>query len=94
MILQHKWWTTTNNTTNQPRDQITNQVAAKISEDYRNFILDEIIRREALEYDHSLVFAGDDAEEENWKNAAEKTIVFWNSEKVMRKKFELKKNLL
>ena len=46
-------------------NQITNQIAVKISEDSHNFILDEIIRREALEYDHSLVYVGDETDEEN-----------------------------
>jgi hypothetical protein len=36
----------------------------KISEDSHNFILDEIIRRERLEYDPSRVFVGDEDDEE------------------------------
>ena len=44
------------------RKQITNQIAVKISEDSHNFILDEIFRREALEYDHSVVVVGGQAE--------------------------------
>jgi hypothetical protein len=38
--------------------------ALKISEDSHNFILDEIIRRERLEYDPSRVFVGDEDDEE------------------------------
>ena len=38
--------------------------ALKISEDSHNFILDEIIRREILEYDPSRVFVGDEDDEE------------------------------
>ena len=44
------------------RKQITNQIAVKISEDSHNFILDETFRREALEYDHSMVVVGGQAE--------------------------------
>jgi hypothetical protein len=38
--------------------------ALKISEDSHNFILDEIIRRERLEYNPSRVFVGDEDDEE------------------------------
>jgi hypothetical protein len=38
--------------------------ALKISEDSHNFILDEIIRKERLEYDPSRVFVGDEDDEE------------------------------
>jgi hypothetical protein len=38
--------------------------ALKISEDSHNFILDEIIRRERLEYDPSRVSVGDEDDEE------------------------------
>jgi hypothetical protein len=38
--------------------------ALKISDDFLNFILDAIIRRERLEYDPSRVFVGDEDDEE------------------------------
>ena len=40
------------------------QIAVKISEDSHNFILDEIFRREALEYDAPMVIDGGKAENE------------------------------
>lgn len=39
--------------------------ALKISEDSHNLILDEIMRRDRLEYDPSRVFVGDEDEEDD-----------------------------
>ena len=53
-----------------PRKNIDGRIAVKISEEYHNFILDEVQRRERLEYDPSRVYTGDekndsDSEDEN-----------------------------
>ena len=44
------------------RKHVDPQIAVKISEDSHNFILDEIFRREALEYDPTMVIVGGEAE--------------------------------
>ena len=46
------------------RKQITNQIAVKISEDSHNFILDQIVQREGLEYDPTRVLVGGEADDE------------------------------
>ena len=45
------------------RDQAFKQKAKKISDDSHNWILDEIVRRERLEYDPSLVLVDGDDED-------------------------------
>ena len=44
------------------RRLLDGKIAEKISETSHNFILDEILRRERLEYDPSRVYTGDLAE--------------------------------
>ena len=53
-----------------PRRNLDGRIAVKISEGSHNFILDEVQRREMLEYDPSRVNTGDgkndsDSEDEN-----------------------------
>ena len=47
------------------RKEATKKNSLKISDDSHNFILDEIIRRERLEYDPSKVLVGDEDEDED-----------------------------